>query len=104
MIHLIIIALVVSFLLLGCIWSFNYNEKKIKKTQILFNEKLIDLCYNAKTINECNYAWNELTENCLEGSCFKIHKSYHRNFYELRSILMGKLSILQNIVINPHRL
>jgi len=102
MIHLFVIGLIVVLLFTGCVWSFNYNEKQIKKAQTLFNDSLIDLCYKAKTIEECNNAWNILTESCLDGSYFKIPKSYQRKFYELRSVLMGKLSILENRVINPH--
>jgi len=96
MIHLISIAVIVILLISCCIYSYNWQEKQIKKAQILFNNKLIDLCYNAKTLEECNYAWNILMECCLDGSYFKIPKSYQTKFYELRAVLQGKLSMLED--------
>jgi hypothetical protein len=82
-------------LITGCIYSYNYQENQIKKAQILFNNKLIDLCYDAKTVEQCNYAWNELMSDCLDGTYFKIPRSYQTKFYELRSVLQGKLSIIE---------
>ena len=96
MIHLIAISLITILLIYGCIYSYNWNEKQIKNAQKLFDEKLIDLCHNAKTIEECNYAWNELMNDCLDGNLFKIPRSYQIKFYELRSVLQGKLSILNS--------
>ena len=95
MIHLISIAVVFVILLSGCIYSYNWQEKQMKKAQDLFNNKLIDLCYNAKTLEQCNYAWNVLMEDCLEGSYFKIPRAYQTKFYELRSVLQGKLSMIE---------
>jgi len=70
-------------------------RKTIKKAQILFNDKLIDLCYKAKTLEECNSAWNVLMEDCLDGNYFKIPRSYQQNFYELRAVLQGKMSMIK---------
>ena len=95
MIHLTSIAVIVILLISSCIYSYNWQEKQIKKAHILFHNKLINLCYDAKTLEECNYAWNILMECCLDGNYFKIPKSYQKKFYELRSVLQGKLSILE---------
>lgn len=97
MIHLISIGLIVLLLFSACIYSYNWQEKQLKKAHTLFNDKLIDLCYNAKNLEECNYAWNVLMEDCLEGTFFKIPRAYQTKFYELRSVLQGKLSIIEGL-------
>ena len=94
--HLIIISLIVFSLIYACIYSYLWQEEQLKNAEKLFNEKLIDLCHNAETIEQCNYAWNELINDCLDGNYFKIPKSYHNKFYQLRSLLQGKFSILEN--------
>ena len=93
---LLVIGIIFIFILLF-IYSFIQVEKNLKKTKNLFNNKLIKLCYDAGDINECNEAWKILMSECLDenNNHFKIPKAYHQDFYELRNILMGKLSILQ---------
>lgn len=91
---IITISLIILFLIVLLWYTYNFNEKKRTITKGLFENKLIKLCYDAKTIEECNIAWDELMKDCIEDNVFKIHQSYIKTFYELRAILQGKIIIL----------
>jgi len=92
----LIIVITILILMFGlAVYSAIWNIKESKKAQILFDTKLINLCHNAATIEDCNYAWNVLMDECINGKIFKIPKAYHQSFYELRANLQGKLTILR---------
>ena len=87
----ILIFICVAFLF----WDMRRRFREDDKAKILFTH-LYEVCNNAKTTEQCNDAWNELMASCIENITFKIPISYKREFYELRSLLLGKLSILNN--------
>ncbi|MFZ1389462.1 MAG: hypothetical protein WAS34_18920 [Thiolinea sp.] len=66
---------------------------EMDNAKMLFAE-LTEICHNAKTLYECNDAWNRLMSECLDANSFKIPLAYKKDFYELRALLQGKLSIL----------
>ena len=93
----IFLAIIILIAIIGfIIYSFIWQQKQLKKAQVLFDDNLTNLCYNARTIDECNNAWNVLMQECIDGKMFKIPTAYQKDFYELRANLQGKLQVLEN--------
>jgi hypothetical protein len=76
--------------------DLNKTIKRNNKAKELLVQ-LSKICQDAYTIEQCNNAWDKLVSECLDANgLFKIQPHYKSQFYELKALLIGKLSILNN--------
>lgn len=102
--NMLYIAVLPIFLLLFVSIHFdikrhNRDEKLLNFSRNLFNSKLLPLCENALTLGECSEAWNILHESCVDfdSDSYIIHRVYYNEFEKLKSLLQGKIFILEHI-------
>jgi len=79
------------------IWSQVRDFKFQKKTELLFKNRLNSICWEATTLEQVDNAWNTLMDECIYNGHFKISLSYKQDFYNLRSLLQGKLQLLEKL-------